>query len=413
MITPEQAREALLLLYIPQGLADCELARLLPETRDTGDPLARAQAVRGKLLDAIAALRSNLRSGLPASASRAYDCLRLRYVSGFSVEEVARRLSLSERQAYRDLRFAEEQLCYLLQPGPAPQLDQVPTDSERQADDVLSEEIRALAHKPEPVHLVELVRSAIDTVSRLAERQGVSVQLMAPRKNIMVTATPAVLREVLTQVLSCLLQSQPDETINVALEGDDKVATIIIPMRRPEELSKRDLLQSALRVADVQGVEHELAASAGGLTLRLRVPSAKRRRVAIVEDNPGACALYERYLANSEWEPVTVPHPRLAVDITASRQVEAVILDIMMAEADGWDVLQALKLNPRTSAVPVIVCSVVNDPELGMALGAAAYLTKPISRRDLLKSLRQLAQQRTPAVGDVNTPGSVQEAPPR
>jgi len=404
VITPYQVREALSLLYVPGKLADCELASLLPEARAIGDPLARAQALRSRLLDAISSLRSGPLGLLPASASRAYECLRLRYVSGFSVPEVARKLAVSERQAYRDIRFAEELLCSLLQPDAATFLSEEQISPPAQGTDALSEELRALGCKAEVVHLAELVRSAIATVSPLADKQGGCVQLAPIRRDVAVVTTAAVLREILVQVLSCLLQSAPGEAITMALEADARTATIVIPMKDPRELSRRDLLQAALKVAESQSIRCELATTSLGVALYVRLPLARRRKVAIVEDNPGACSLYERYLANSEWEPIVVPHPRLTVDTVAARQAEAVILDIMMAETDGWDVLQALKLSPRTRAVPVVVCSVVNDPELGFALGAAAYLTKPISRRDLLKALRQVALQRMTAAGDASMP---------
>ena len=109
----------------------------------------------------------------------------------------------------------------------------------------------------------------------------------------------------------------------------------------------------------------------------------------MVEDNPGAAALYERYLSTSEWDPVRLPHPRLATDWAASRDIDAVILDIMMSDTDGWTVLRALQADPRTRSVPVVICSVLKDTELARSLGAADYLTKPVSRLDLLKALRQ------------------------
>jgi len=108
-----------------------------------------------------------------------------------------------------------------------------------------------------------------------------------------------------------------------------------------------------------------------------------------VEDNPGARALYGRYLEGTEWLPLTAEGPERVPALAADRGAAAVILDIMMPETDGWSVLQALRMEPRTAAVPVIVCSVLNDPELAAALGATHYLTKPVSRSQLLGALRR------------------------
>jgi len=62
----------------------------------------------------------------------------------------------------------------------------------------------------------------------------------------------------------------------------------------------------------------------------------------------------------------------------------AVILDVMMPGLDGWEVLQTLRKTPRTSRIPVVVCSVFNDPQLALSLGATVFLPKPVSQGDIL-----------------------------
>jgi CheY-like chemotaxis protein len=52
--------------------------------------------------------------------------------------------------------------------------------------------------------------------------------------------------------------------------------------------------------------------------------------------------------------------------------------------------LQRLRAMPHTAAIPVIICSVFNDPELAYSLGASVSLPKPVSRQDVLEALRGL-----------------------
>jgi CheY-like chemotaxis protein len=69
---------------------------------------------------------------------------------------------------------------------------------------------------------------------------------------------------------------------------------------------------------------------------------------------------------------------------------DAIILDVMMPDMDGWELLQRLRSLPSTSAIPVIICSVFSDPELAFSLGASAVLSKPVKQADILETLRQL-----------------------
>ena len=60
-----------------------------------------------------------------------------------------------------------------------------------------------------------------------------------------------------------------------------------------------------------------------------------------------------------------------------------------MAKEDGWDVLRFAQSSAATAAIPIIICSVLSQPELALALGAFAVLKKPISEHDLLATIEQ------------------------
>jgi CheY-like chemotaxis protein len=68
----------------------------------------------------------------------------------------------------------------------------------------------------------------------------------------------------------------------------------------------------------------------------------------------------------------------------------AVVLDIRLPRKDGWEVLAELKADPATSEIPVIVASIVDERQRGLALGAADYLLKPVRRDQLVESLRRV-----------------------
>lgn len=389
----EDVRQALLCLYSLADLGRTRLASLLrPEA---GEPVERGQALRRLLLDTIEELRPTGHAAPLASEYRAYECVTLRYISSYSIEDIGEQLALSRRQVYRDLQYGEQRLAELIEEHLRA------TPAQRQHDeDALAQEIEALVRRPKPVELVSLVQGAMASLSPLVKEYGTSIKYDGPSSGVMVKATPGILREVIVQVLSAVVQSGQRHLVPVRLQviGGEAVLEIgIVPVAEQHLVG---LLHSALRVLEAQGVPYALVPESDGDRLRLRLPLEKRYRVLIVEDNPSASTLYERYLENSEWEPVLVPHPNLVTSLAASRQAQAIILDIMMPDADGWSVLQALKVDPRAATIPVIVCSVVNDQALGRALGASAYLTKPVGRTALLQALEQALRSHKQASRD-------------
>jgi CheY-like chemotaxis protein len=66
---------------------------------------------------------------------------------------------------------------------------------------------------------------------------------------------------------------------------------------------------------------------------------------------------------------------------------QAILLDVMMPQVDGWKVLARLRQHPATEQIPVIVCTIMAQEELALALGAGGFLRKPVSRQDFLDAL--------------------------
>src|SRR4029077_5708430 len=76
-----------------------------------------------------------------------------------------------------------------------------------------------------------------------------------------------------------------------------------------------------------------------------------------------------------------------ALTMAKEQMPAAITLDILLPDLDGWEVLTRLKRDEATSHIPVIVVSVVDNPDLGTALGALDYFVKPVDARDLLNRL--------------------------
>lgn len=68
----------------------------------------------------------------------------------------------------------------------------------------------------------------------------------------------------------------------------------------------------------------------------------------------------------------------------------AITLDIMMPGKDGWQVLHDLKNDPATREIPIIVCSILENQEKGINMGAADYLVKPFLQEEMLNTVNRL-----------------------
>jgi CheY-like chemotaxis protein len=379
-------RQALEHLYDSVELAGSPLIQHLPAIQAMADALQRAQALRRLLLDAIESLRPLRPTPPHVLAGRTYAVLSLRYVSGLAIEEVAEQLSVGERQVYRDLRRAEEQLVTILP------LHTGGRQHEAGEEATLRAELAVLDTTPQLVDLADLLRGALDTVRSLAAQRHVHLAYDCPRRGVTATAPAGPTRQVFVQLLSGAVQCAQDQEMRVMLseEGERVHVVVQVPaFRVPGQIS---LLQSACGMAQSIGLDCQFGAMAAGwYDVRLAFIRAPVRLVLIVEDNPGACELYQRYLQGTSWQAVVARDSGTVERAAADSHAAAVILDLLMPAVDGWSLLQRLRIDPRTAGIPVIVCSVISDPELADALGAAASLKKPVTRWELLETLQRVA----------------------
>jgi CheY-like chemotaxis protein len=117
-----------------------------------------------------------------------------------------------------------------------------------------------------------------------------------------------------------------------------------------------------------------------------------KKVVLTVDDDLGVITLMRRYLENDGYQVVGVTESYHALQ-TAQRLAEdltAITLDVVMPHSDGWQVLRALKHDPQTRDIPVILCSIVEGVEQGLEMGAASCLRKPITRDEVLNALRTI-----------------------
>ncbi|MGI4791362.1 MAG: response regulator, partial [Janthinobacterium lividum] len=105
--------------------------------------------------------------------------------------------------------------------------------------------------------------------------------------------------------------------------------------------------------------------------------------VLVIDDDPAARDLMRRFLSREGFRPETAASGEEGLRMARSLKPVAITLDVMMPGIDGWTVLQRLKADTETQDIPVIMLTMVDDKNIGFALGAADYMTKPIDRARL------------------------------
>jgi signal transduction histidine kinase/DNA-binding response OmpR family regulator len=109
--------------------------------------------------------------------------------------------------------------------------------------------------------------------------------------------------------------------------------------------------------------------------------------VLVIEDDPSAVRLLRTYLESDGYRVRVAGDGEQGLADARRDPPAAIVLDVILPGLDGWDVLRQLKSDESLRDVPVVIVTVVDEREVGLALGAADYLIKPVDRRALLDCL--------------------------
>jgi CheY-like chemotaxis protein len=107
-------------------------------------------------------------------------------------------------------------------------------------------------------------------------------------------------------------------------------------------------------------------------------PAGPRDLVLVVDDEAEARDLIERFLVKEGLRVRAVGDSKEVLALAKQLRPVAITLDVQMPELDGWTLLAALKTDPATADIPVIMLTLEDNARRGFALGASDYLTKPI-----------------------------------
>lgn len=372
-----QVRDLLAHLYEPSHLHTLAIVK---ERADAQQRPMRsvASSVKQEVIELLEALNPGHTIYFRAPEARAYNILLLHYVERHTVQKAADELGVSERQAYRDLRQAEINLAQLLWQRHRDQGLLLPAYD--------STAVLADSAEGEAVDLRELLVSVVDVVRPLATSASTPIHLRLPQHAIFLMLNLPVARQVLIALLSRAIQTAE---VSVAITvAEDGVRADIRMDYAPRSVTP-ELQADAVIRSMAQRLGWGLDWRTSGLTLHLSQP-AQQKILLCIDDDASFSELLRRYLTGFPVLVLNAINGQQGIEQILQSSPDIVVLDVMMAGLDGWETLQRIRTYPSLQHLPVVVCSVFDNPELAYSLGATAALAKPLTPGDFLRTLERL-----------------------
>jgi CheY-like chemotaxis protein len=370
------------------------------------------KSVQEAVIKAIEQLKPAADVPQNARSKRFYDLLVYRYVKGLTQDKTAELLHLTTRHLRREQQQAihvlaqhlweQSRIELPLEKNDGPRDESQDSGAESTATDQASwnsqvkQELQNLQQSTPAIADVEAVIPGVLKVGNvLALKHNVSLKTDVSQSGLTAAIHPSALRQILVTAIEKLVQHmssgeviiyaephQDGELIRVTVEGCPATA---------DELPHSDLIQEIL---ESQGGSVEIKGVDNSIIFLIDLLSAgKNITVLIVDDNPDLVNFYRHYTARTRYEIVYLDQAQHLFETIAQVNPQIIVLDVMLPDTDGWELLTNLHEHHATRSIPVIICSVVKRQELAAALGAAYYLPKPVRRQQFIEALDQVLSQ--------------------
>ena len=390
-------KDALANLYDPVHLQVHPLTELLPLERLPHE--SAGEALRKLLWQTIESLQPE--ASLPPHRPEwlSYRLLWLYYVQLFEPHAVQHELSLAERTFYRRLQSAVEAVASILwQQHRTDSADAKETDAQSNKDEAARHAretaIRLIqsGHR-EMVSLRDALAGAVDTIMPLAQQRDIALDVHATADLPDICGDPAVLHQVLVNVLLAGLELVGASALRLGVAVENvRILWRLGPLKAaPDQAAAHHAVILSRELIAACGGDLDVRRSPdGGAEIGLVIPCQQLSTVLVVDDDADARTLLGRLLSAQGYAVEATHSAHEVAEILARSRPDAILLDVLMPQQDGWKLLQQLKTDEETADIPVVICSVLSQPGLAMSLGAAAVLNKPISEEALAQTLRRV-----------------------
>ncbi|HKV53946.1 MAG TPA: response regulator [Candidatus Binataceae bacterium] len=120
-------------------------------------------------------------------------------------------------------------------------------------------------------------------------------------------------------------------------------------------------------------------------------PARRMPQIMVVDDDPDTILILTRHLQREGFETVEAGSGAECLRMVKLDSVDVIVLDLMMPDMDGFAVCRALKQDPETASIPIIMVTARDDLDAraeGIRLGVSDFIAKPVFRRQLANRVR-------------------------
>jgi len=389
-------RDALANYYDPVHLQTHELGVQL---RLGSGGTIRAEELRKALWDAVEALRPGPAVPTESNAWLTYRLLWQHYVQGQGREAICAELGLGQRTFYRRLQEATEAVASVLvaRCGQRQQVSVTGANGQGDLERAAAQAIALAQHsRLGLIDIAAVAQEACQTVAPLADQVGRSVTLECQGDLPQVQGDAALYHQAFVNLLAEALKTTATGPVVLrgCLVGEQirfELAGFPASWEREAILRLDGVSVSGRLLAAFGG---ELCAQAGHnapTLLWLVIPAVYVGRLLVIDDDEDTTALYRRFLQPHGYFVAGARTPEEVDRLLQDALPDLVLLDVLMPGLDGWRMMRRLQDNPRTARLPIVICSVLAQPRLALALGAVDVLHKPLTEQTLLAAVLRSA----------------------
>ena len=357
-------------------------------------------AIQDLITNAIQALRPRMDVPLQSNAWRYYNILSFRFVEQSSQAQVADTMGLSVRQLRREERESEILLGeYLwkkynldLKLNPVKQTTDQPDEplfvetlnpSSQENELLWIQEAFPEANLP----IQELIASALQLTTPLAQENGQEIICQFSDDLPPVCGHVTAMRQALLNLFLAALHMSACSQVLVKGEIDSGMLRISIKCEGGEwTLQVGELVEMAGKFTAVFRGE-QIVQPSPGFQVSLLLPYLEQLPILVIDDNADTLQLLNRYLTGTPFRFIGVRDPEKALAVAQEKNPQVIVMDVMMPGIDDWELLGRLRSHPNTRHIPIVICTILPQERLAMALGATAFLRKPVNRDAFLAVL--------------------------